>query len=315
MSFHVEWLAGLPMAVLAVAAQAQTPEVEQRLSEEVQLALVRMIESGAFAGTATDAIAFTLDEPARRVTDLGMVVDSATAERAKDGLRLLAVTPRGTAQRLGLRAGDRVVAVNGIALTALGADASGHAQAAITLRTTVESLADGAPLRFDVVREGRELALNGVASSVTLPPIHLKVGRDELLADTSASRARRNTEPDASAGCGHISVFDVAPRQQKLYAARLLSIDDQLAGPTDASQFRLSAGTHTLKVAELIEDEQLSFNSRQRLGNSTKSFNVTIKANTTYYLAAHLIVDQRSSWKDGAYWEPVLWKEAPADCR
>lgn len=308
------------IALLAPAfALAQAPAGEQRLSEEVQLALVRLIESGAFAGQSSEQIAFTLDEPARRVTNLGLLVDSASADRARDGLRVLGVTPRSSAQRMGVKAGDRILAINGSSLVGLGADAAGRAQAATTMRSLVDGLPDGTRLEFSVQREDKQLALSGELSSITLPPIHLKVGRDELLAATGNASGTRKAEPaDALAGCGHINVFDSAPRQRKLYGVKLLSIDGDAAGPTGVHQFRVPAGTHTLKIAEQIDDSAFRrFGQRGRGINNdgAKTLTVTVQPNTTYHLAAQLNEEQRNNPAGGEYWDPVVWKETAADCR
>ena len=320
MSKRFRPLAMLIAGALSAAASAQSPEVEQRVREEVQLVLVRMIESGAFAGTSSDQIAFTLDEPAQRVTNLGLIVDSASADRAREGLRVLGVTPRSTAQRMGVRAGDVVTTVNGVSLAGLGADASGHAQAALTLRGTVDALPDGARLEFALVREGKPVSVNAPLASVTLPPIHLKVGRDELVADTGNAAMRERKPRDVggagdSSGCGYLNVFDVAPRQEKLYGMRLLSVDGHLPGPDGSSQYRVTAGRHELNIGELIDSRQLSFNSRQRERHSNKTLVIDVAPNTTYYLAAKLNPDARAGWSDGSYWEPVAWRETPQECR
>ncbi|UXI68418.1 PDZ domain-containing protein [Tahibacter amnicola] len=305
----------LPAVLASALAAAQTDTVEQQVRDEMQLVLVRMIESGAFAGKSADQIAFTLDEPERRVTNLGLVVDSASGERAHDGLRVLAVSPRSSAQKMGIRTGDTLTAVNGTPLARLGADANGHARAASVLREVVDASAETASLSFALRRNGQDMTVSGALASVTLPPIHLKVGRGELLADAGSSRNRRRQEETSFQGCGHLSVFDVAPRGQRIYGVKLLSIDGEVAGPGNSPQFRVAAGPHTLEIAELIDPEQLSFNSRQRGDNARKTLNVTVQANTTYYLGAKLDPSRRSEWKDGAYWEPVVWKEAPGDCR
>lgn len=300
--------------LLPAAAMAQNAEVEQRLSEEVQLALVRLIEAGAFAGQSTDQIAFTLDEPARRITNLGLLVDSATADKARDGLRVLAVTPRSTAQRMGIKAGDRVVAINGTSLAGLGADPAGHAQAATTMRTLVDALPDGAKLEFSLQREGKALALAGELNSITLPPIHLKVGRDELMADTRI--ASRRAEESAAGGCGRVTDYDVAPRQEDLYGVKLLNIDGVSAGPSSATRFRLSAGTHELRIAERIDSKvfRRQMAIRPMDDPAVKTLTVVIKDDTTYYLAAKFNKDKANSRVRGEYWEPVVWKEVPDEC-
>lgn len=303
--------------LLATVAGAQPAPVEQRLGEEVQLALVRLIESGAFADKSGDEIAFTLDEPARRVNNLGLLVDSANAERARDGLRVLGVTPRSAAQRMGIKAGDRIVAINGTTLSGLGADAAGHAQAAAAMRALVDAMPDGAPLEFAVQREDKALTVRGELSTIVLPPIHLKVGRDELLASTQPVSSRREQDSDGGAsGCGRFNDFDVAPRQQDLYGVKLLSIDGNSTGPAGVHQFRVSAGTHTLKMVELIPAKVYRRLNPTRLGDGpeVKTLTVTVQADTTYYLAAKFNEEKRNSRVSGEYWEPVVWREKPDKC-
>jgi membrane-associated protease RseP (regulator of RpoE activity) len=302
---------------LAAAVSAQSTPVEQRLGEEVQLALVRLIESGAFAGKPGEEIAFTLDEPARRVNNLGLLVDSANAERARDGLRVLGVTPRSAAQRMGIKAGDRIVAVNGTSLVGLGADAAGHAQAAVAMRTLVDTLSDGSVLEFSLQREDKPLTLRGELSTIVLPPIHLKVGRDELLASTSTNVSRREPQNDGGdSGCGRFNDFDVAPSQRDLYGVKLLMIDGISTGPAGVHQFRVSAGTHVVKVVELIPAKVYRRLNPTRLGDGpeVKTLTVNVKADTTYYLAAKFNEDKRNSRVSGEYWEPVVWRETPDKC-
>lgn len=118
----------------------------------------------------------------------------------------------------------------------------------------------------------------------------------------------------ATTGCSHINVFDVAPRQQQLYAVRLLSIDEQAAGPSGTKSYRINAGSHTLTLAEQIDPAQLSFNSRERNATENKTLTIHVAPNTTYYVAARLNSDKRSEWKDGAYWDPIVWKETAEEC-
>lgn len=309
----------LVLACLAfsTAVAAQSVPVEQRLGEEVQLALARLIESGAFADKPGEEIAFTLDEPARRVNNLGLLVDSASSERAADGLRVLGVTPRSAAQRMGIKAGDRIVGLNGTSLIALGADPAGHAQAATTMRTLVDALGDGAPLEFTLQRDGKPLTLRGELSSIVLPPIHLQVGRDELLASTAPSSSRREARIDTgNGGCGRLNDFDVAPRQQDLYGVKLLMIDGVSTGPAGVHQFRVSAGTHTLKLVELIPAKVYRRLNPTRLGDGpeVKTLTVRVQADTTYYLAAKFNEDKRNSRVSGEYWDPVVWREKPDKC-
>ncbi|MDE1884645.1 MAG: PDZ domain-containing protein, partial [Xanthomonadaceae bacterium] len=78
---------------------------------------------------------------------LGLLVDSADARAAHDGLRVLGATPGSVADQLGLRPGDVLVDVNGTSLANLGADADGHALAAAALNTSLANLPTASALR------------------------------------------------------------------------------------------------------------------------------------------------------------------------
>ena len=295
----------LPGVTAVQTAIALTPE--QRLREELRVLLMDMIQSGAFGATAPDRIQLALDEPARRVSDLGVLVDSASGERARDGLHVVATTPGGSAQRMGLRGGDVLLAVNDVALNGLGDETGGGARAAAVLRGQVDALGDGATLRFRVLRAGRTLDVAGPLASVWMPAMSLRLGDGVALAANGAMPV---------GGCGRVSIVDVAPRQQGLHAAGVISIDGALAGTRDQQVFRLTPGTHTLQIGERIESRYLSFNDRQRsAGKVYKTLTIDIAPDTTYYVAAHLDDAQRNAWADGAYWEPVVWKQGAEACR
>jgi hypothetical protein len=42
---------------------------------------------------------------------------------------------------------------------------------------------------------------------------------------------------------------------------------------------------------------------------------VTVKPNTTALLAARLNTEKAADFAHGAYWDPVIWREIPEDCR
>src|SRR5262249_1856247 len=117
-----------PPTANAARAQAAAPHAlaEQRLREDMQMLLSHMAASGAL-GQHPEDMRLHLQQPAQRVSDLGVLVDSTSAERARDGLRVVGTTPGGTGERLGLRPGDVLVAVNGTSLRNLGPDADGRA--------------------------------------------------------------------------------------------------------------------------------------------------------------------------------------------
>lgn len=113
--------------------------------------------------------------------------------------------------------------------------------------------------------------------------------------------------------CGRISTFEVAPRQEKLHDATIISVDGQLPGPRNADAWRVSAGHHVLEVSERIEPRYLSFNERLRnSGTRYKRLEIDVPADTTLLIAARL---DSSRWDNGNYWQPVVWKEVSEPCR
>ncbi|HEY0179255.1 MAG TPA: PDZ domain-containing protein [Dokdonella sp.] len=307
--------AALVAAAHAVEAAAggAAVGVEQRVRDELRALMAELVESGAFGDRTPQQIALDVEAPPQRVGDLGLIVDSAHADDG--GLRVLAVTPNGRAERIGLRAGDVLVALNGMPLTERGA--------ASKLRETVDALPDGAPLTFRTLRDGRELALSGTLSIVYLPAMHLTVGGATTVARADTSAAADPPPParaaaDAEAHCGRISDFDVAPRQQQLHAAKIVTIDGRLPGPDGARSYRVAVGTHELKVAEHIEGRYLSFNDRLRnagAGDHYKTLTVDVTPDTTVLVAARLNRDALNQWQNGAYWDPVAWKQIHEPCR
>lgn len=297
----------LALGALPAAAQphaATTSEsaaaTQQRLREELRALMLDLAASGAI----DDQSPLEIAEPARRVNDLGLLVDSSSAERARDGLRVLAVTPGGTAERLGVRGGDLLVSVNDRSLASLGADPAGQPKAAQLLRDSVSAVPDGDALALGVRRNDRTFAVSGPVASVHVPAVRLTVG-----ATASAT--------GATGGCGRISVFGSPPRSENLHEAKLVAVDGRLPGPTDATSFRLEPGTHILTVGEGIEARYLSFNERLRNAQSNryKTLSVEVEPGTTYFLAARLNPDKLTEAKDGAYWDPVIWKEVAESCR
>jgi hypothetical protein len=308
----------------AAAPRTTTVAAEQRLRQDMQLMLSRLAASGAL-GQHPDQITLRLDEPAQRVTNLGILVDSTSAERARDGLRVLGATPGSTGERLGLRPGDVIVAVNDTSLRSLGADAEGRALAAATLKSTVEALPDAAPLRLDVLRDGETLAMNAPLQSVTLPALRMELGAAALAnanpaavaldATTIASVSMSGDAKPAAGGdgCGRISTFDVSSRSEHQYHARIMLLDGTTPGPSGNEVYRVAAGPHKLLVAENIPTRQMGVGEILRRSTS-KELIVDVKPGTTSMVAAQFHLDRAGELAHGGYWDPVVWREVPESC-
>jgi len=296
---------GSPTTLAAV--NAVSPATVQRVREEMHQMLMRLATSGAL-GSHPEQVNLQIEEPEQRSINLGLLVDATSAVNARDGLRVLGATPGSTAEQLGVHAGDVLVAVNGRSLRDLGADDHGRALAAATLRSDIETLPDGASLQLDVVRGGTHLALNGPIQGVTLPAVRLGLG-------AAAPAAAEQSAAAASVSCGRISMQDLAPRQQALYGALILTIDGITPGPHTVKKFRVTAGTHQLEVAERIPTSAMGLGEIAALRSTKlKTLTVNVPANTTVMIAARFNHDRSTRLNDGGYWDPVAWKEIPESC-
>jgi hypothetical protein len=308
-------LTGVSAAAVHSSAGAGL-SVEQRLREELSVVMMDLIQSGAFGATSPQQIAIDVDAPPQKVSNLGLLVDSKGG--AGDGLHVLAVTPGGSAERMGLRAGDVLLALNGAPLAST--------DGATTLRRTIDALPDGGRLDFNLRRDGRSENVGGKSASMYLPAMHLSVGAGTALASNAGANMAAGAQggsysggpQDMSQGCGRINDFDVAPSGQRLHKARIISIDGKTPGPHGSQAFRVGAGPHLLKVGEEIPSRYFSFNDRQRnaqVGGGYKTISVDVAPDTTYLVAARLNEDQRDNPANGAYWDPVVWNQVPETCR
>lgn len=311
-------LAAAMLATLAGGAIAQTQAearptpraLEQRLHEEVQAVLLRLVESGELR--AEDAADLSLMAPVSLQVDLGAILDVRYRADADVGLPVLGVTPGGSAAALGLQPGDRVLAVNTVALAGLGADADGRARAAQRLREELLAAPDAIELR--VARGDAEQVLRGPVRVVELPAYRLELGAALAHASLAATAAG-----DGVSRCGRVSVFDIAPRLQQLHRAVLIAVDGHLPGPSDATSYRLTSGRHVLTVAEAIDARRFTLVQgvqRSRLGDERyKKLEIDVQPGITYRLAARFHREARGNVRTGEYWDPVIWKETPETCR
>jgi PDZ domain-containing protein len=317
-----------PAPHAAEVPASTSPEAAQRVRQDMQTTLSNLGSSGAL-GQHPDQVAVRLDEPARRVTSLGAVVDSTSARSAREGLHVLGATPGSNADRIGLRPGDVIIAVNGTSLRDLGGDEHGRALAAATLKTVVDGLPDNATLQLAVVRGGSSLTLSGPVETVYLPAMHVELGgavastsgggvASMSAADVRAADSIAAAAPSASAapeGCGRISMFDVAPRGEHMYGVRIILLDGKTPGPFGTASFRVKAGEHQLLIAENIPTDALGVGEIATLRRQTKKpLTVNVQPGTTVMLAAQLHLSKVTELTTGAYWDPVAWKEIPETC-
>lgn len=222
--------------------------------------------------------------------ELGAVVDVRQASR--NGIALLAVTPGGAADRMGLRAGDRLLAINGRRL-------DDTAKPASTLEGALQE-SNGA-LQVEASRDGKPLAFSGQAD--TLP---LAASGDSM-------------------SCGYVSTrAGVVPRTQNIFRADITQIDGRSTPIEPVYRHRASSGTHVLVVREFIDSNYLNSAQLNQIAKmkkfafarAYKPFVLDVKPNMSYRIGARLIRDKldTQSIRENAYWEPVVWEAVPEAC-
>ncbi|MGH8060442.1 MAG: PDZ domain-containing protein [Pseudoxanthomonas sp.] len=248
----------------------------------------------AGAAQSTDLTAATALQagaaPGQARYELGAVVDARQAN-AK-GAALLAITPGGAADRMGLQAGDRLRAINGQRLDDTPMPSSALERA----------LQEGnGMLQIEALRNGKPLLLSGRAD--------LAVG---------------GRQGDAKS-CGYVTDREgVVPRSEDIFNVEITQIEGRSTPLIPANRHRVESGKRVLVVRELIAYTHL--NSAQlaqikkmkkfAFARAYKSFVLDVKPNMSYRIGARLIKDKldTQSIRDNAYWEPVVWEVVPEAC-
>lgn len=221
---------------------------------------------------------------------LGIVADGRRA--GEDGVLVLAVSPDSPAERMDVRVGDRLVAINGQPLAGVRSPNSLIQQVAA---------ASGGDVRLELERDGRRLTLAGPA------------GGGQAVA-----------EPPE--GCGYVSTLGVPPRvSRNIYQAGITQIDGESVPIRDVNRHRLPAGRHVLVVSEFIDDLRVSDVQVHRIrqmkrregAGAYKTLVIDVEPGIRYSVGAQLFEDRLDpeSIRANAYWEPVVWESRPESCR
>ncbi len=286
---NIRIIASAFAVAMALPATAQDSTTLQR---EVETALVRAAESGTLPATGSTA---TLRSQARVRYELGAVVDVRNANA--NGLPVLAVTPGSAASRLGLRAGDRLLAING---RKVGTQAS-------QLQQAID--AGGGKLAASWSRAGKQLAANDTADAVAIPAYQLVVGEA------------------TSKGCGFVSDQQgVVPKSQNIFEGFITRIDGRSTPLGGKYEYELPVGQHVLTVMERIEPNRLMMREQRQIylsnrlktaAQSYKTLVLDVKPNTTYRIGVRLFKDKldNDSIRRNAYWEPMVWETRAQTCR
>lgn len=207
--------------------------------------------------------------------ELGAVVDVRKAD--PQGLRVMAVTPGGAADRAGLRSGDRLLAVNGVALA--GIERPGPQLAGALAR-------EGGVLHLDILRDGTRRALQGTA--------------DLRHAATRGS-------------CGQVS----AATAEELAAhpgwipLQITQLEGGDAQPASAGRHALAPGKRVVIVRGQPQPPAAQ-NARPPSRHASRAFVLDVAADTTHVLAGRPLP---AAAGDGPDWTPAVLRRVEEPCR
>jgi len=218
---------------------------------------------------------------------LGIVVDGRDPE---EGLLVRALTPGGTAERLGVRVGDRLVAVNGQRIEGVRMT---HA-----MLDSLAAAADG-QVRLELLRDGQAVSLAGPA----------------VEAGTAVSQ-----------GCGWVSTVGVPPRvTRKIFPAAITQINGRSTPLEEQNRYRVPAGRNVLVVQEFIDRHRIPTADVRRIqrmqaresARAYKVLVVDVEPGTRYSIGAELIEEGLTpeAIRENAFWQPVVWESRPEACR
>ncbi|MDN5780429.1 MAG: PDZ domain-containing protein [Luteimonas sp.] len=283
------------LACLAFPGLLLAADKGGQVEAEVDAALLHLAERGAL-GRFDQPL--TISRPARVRYELGAVVDVRKPDPR--GLEVLAITPDGAAARMGLKAGDRLLAINDRRLDG--------ATAANVLVDAVRD-SDGA-VQLLAARGKSRIELSGHADTAAVPAYQLTIGEPA---------------PGAATGCGYVSYSATPPGSQGLFETLITRVDGRSTPPAGINLLRVPAGRHVLTVQELIPEHRLSASQnlqrglmrRQLMARAYKPLVVDVRPDTDYRIGARLHKDRldRESVRANEYWEPVVWEQRAIRCQ
>ncbi len=119
------------------------------------------------------------------------------------------------------------------------------------------------------------------------------------------------TEHLAGNECGVVSIYKDTPKTKNIHRVNINTIDGEIMS-SKSHRFELTPGKHSIKVMELIDDQDL--NRRGKVQNY-HVLDITIEANHKYHLGAKFDRANKTKLSDGRYWQPIIWKTSIEACK
>ena len=182
MSHCVRVLAALLLVVMLLCGADPARANDPRIEQEIEETLLRLLDMGALEASMPGR-PIVIEREARMRYELGAIV-ARTREGDAGSLEVLALTPKGQAERMGLHVGDRILEINGLDLSR--SDDPGAAMARALLRSRGR-------LQVELLRGTRQLRFEGQAEALEVPGFRLRI-------DRTAPRAKPPGAADQAGG-------------------------------------------------------------------------------------------------------------------
>ncbi|EIW88502.1 hypothetical protein AGRI_11173 [Alishewanella agri BL06] len=287
MKNHLTAILLLPVMFSAVAEQTIDYQKQVELLQQVQKALLS-------SGITNKDGPLLIEEPSRSIYHFGAILDAKFV--------VVAVTPESDAAKLGLKEGDKLLAINQQRVS----DSN-----LADILAKINELADDDALSVQLLRADKQLNLKGTVSRQALPGWRL-----ELLA------AGQQNELPASTSCGYVSVFYNTPTSLRRHPVKINEIDTigfraGFSYKRTHEVIKVPVGEIQITLQEHIPGNILSRyrgDLRARNFGSVKTLTLKVEPDTVYHLAAEYFPNPNDRSSRDAYWQPVVWKTTARDC-
>ena len=278
------------MSLLSPLAAVADTDVEK------QVDLVHEVRKALMVAQTDPQQNLIIEEPARSFYHFGAVLDKS--------FTVITITPGSDAQRAGVKAGDKLMAVNGRTF---------NNDDIARVLAYMNDLQDGDTISVQVKRGADHMAFSSTVKRQTLPAWRLQLNPD----NPNAAAEMPATD------CGYVSVFYSPPLSLHKHALgineiKAIGFKGGLFFRAQEQVLKVPVGDIEMTVQELISSDAIKryrSDLQRRKSNATKTFKLKIEPNTVYHLAAEYFADKSERQDKKDYWQPIVWKTTERSCQ
>jgi hypothetical protein len=272
----------------------QSQELLKSLISDMRetMSLIEIAE--AKQGRTLEKFKYSLDLAGAYQINLGLILQLNSTESAFD---ILSVTPGSLASSHGLRVGDKIVMLNGIAVSA-GTEAG--------MLKKIQQLQVDEEIILTLDHDGRNQEVVIPVSGKYVPRIKLEIGKEYAKASQTGPVA-----PDLTA-CGEVTVSLTPPVTGQLYPVSFY-LDDERDNKQQLAVIKLPVGKHTVTVYAQADNGHVDGSHTDK--SQAKAIEINVRANTSYHLGARFFSENKPESQNNAYWDAVIWKTSQRQCR